>query len=183
MVEGEKEWRIVLRSDDEQGWPGNLVEGHRPALGTDDTGSMFDLEGRDLHDAEALHWSSLVVWAATVRPGEVLYVPQASLHSARSATMRTAMVTTNFVDLSPRAAAHACPLWVESCARGEPRILGLFSKSRKSTSPDERPLSKEKLLRDACAAVASHCAEVEAEVEAEAGVSGAGGRGAGAAEL
>ena len=107
MVEGEKEWRIVLRSDDEQGWGGN-VGGHRPALGTDDTGSMFDLEGRDLHDAEALHWSSLVVWAATVRPGEVLYVPQASLHSARSATIRTAMVTTNFVDpVSSKARALA----------------------------------------------------------------------------
>ena len=72
---------------------------------------------------------------------------------------------------------------MESCARGENRILGLFSKLRKSTSPDERPPSKDKLLRDACAAVASHCAEVEAEAEAEAGVSGTGGRDAGAAEL
>ena len=83
----------------------------------------------NVHDDAALAEAmpaGVEVYAATVSAGELLYVPQAAIHAARSLEP-TVMVVHNFISASPEGLARACELWQRVCPHAPSRLDGAGS--------------------------------------------------------
>ena len=151
---GKKTWRLVRNAEVLKRWPAwTAAMGRRGlrsqrGLAMDDAarGNVLALNGTlhmghlaefpNLHDdaqlAKALP-GGIELFEATVEPGEILYVPQATIHAARSVG-NTVMLVNNFVDVSAEGLQRACALWLPVCTHVPQRLNGIVRKAPEACS-------------------------------------------------
>ena len=146
---GKKIWRLVRNAEMLKRWPtwtatmGRRGLRSQRGLAMEDAarGDVLALNGTlhmghlawfpNLHDdaqlAEAMP-GGIELFEATVEPGEILYIPQGTIHAARSVG-NTVMVVNNFIDASAEGLQRACALWLPVCTHVPHRLNGIVRKS------------------------------------------------------